>query len=92
MVEKTKGFVEKGLSTEDKGTYIPLNQRAPHRPEYSKMPKAEVVKAEEKRRADEQKIEQYRNKLKNEDEAPKEEATEAKPESATKKAASKSKK
>jgi len=59
---KTKGYVEKGLSG-DKGVFIPKDQRAPDRPEYLHMSKADVIAAEKKRRATEGKVAAYRREL-----------------------------
>jgi hypothetical protein len=44
MAEKTKGFVEKGLSSDDKGVFIPVSERRAPRPEYLHMSKADVIK------------------------------------------------
>jgi len=55
---------EQGLSTKEKGVYIPPEHRAPHRPEYLNMSKADVVAAEKKRRADDAKVKKYKEELK----------------------------
>lgn len=72
MVEKKKGFIkvkgEKDDAVEKEGVFIPIEKRAPHRPEYLHMSKADVIKAESKRLDNNKKMEAYKKKLEEEGE------------------------
>ena len=69
---------EKGLSSKDKGKFIPVSDRAPERKEYQQMSKADVVAAERKHKEDNAQIEKYRSELESpEDDAPEEQTSES---------------
>lgn len=69
MAKEAKG----NLST-DKGVFIPVADRAPHRPELAKMNKADATAAVAKQKEDAKKIKKYAKELAaKEPEAPKEE-------------------
>jgi len=66
----------KGKTQDTKGVYIPKDKRAPYKPEYLKMSKADVIAAEKKRKEDDAKIAVFREELKNPKVAVKEEVKE----------------
>lgn len=69
MAEKTKGKSKSEDNVEEKeGVFIPIEKRAPHRPEYLHMSKADVIKAEAKRIDNNKKMEAYKKKLEEEGE------------------------
>jgi len=41
---------EKGMTTEDKGVFIPMNERMPYSPQYLHMSKSQVIEAERLRK------------------------------------------
>ena len=55
--------VGKGITSKDKGTFVPLEKRLTPRPEYGKMSKAEVVAAEKVRKENDLKAAQFRESL-----------------------------
>jgi hypothetical protein len=41
---------EKGMTSEDKGVFIPMNERMPYSPQYLHMSKSQVIEAEQRRK------------------------------------------
>jgi hypothetical protein len=57
---------KQGVTTDDKGTFIPENMRAPYDPKNLHRSKADFVEAQKIRREKEQKIKAYAAELDNE--------------------------
>ncbi len=60
---------EKGMTTEDKGVFIPMNERMPYSPQYLHMSKSEVVAAEQKRKEKELRLKEVAAEIDRENEA-----------------------